>query len=89
MLSIRRLRGSETPRITQPTPCYFWNVASSLLLTEVAGDKVRPAEAGEDDRDEDPEADHAHDDGRPLRHGQVQLSPPGNLGEKTELPDMQ
>ena len=64
-------------------------MASSLLLTEVAGDKVRPAEAGEHDRDEDPEADHAHDDGRPLRHGQVQLSPPGNLGEKTELPDMQ
>ena len=65
------------------------NVASSLLLAEVAGDKVRPAEAGEDDRDENPEADHAHDDGRPLRHGQVQLSPPGNLGEKTELPDIQ
>ena len=58
------------------------NVAS-LLLTEVAGDKVRAAEAGEDDRDEDPEADHAHDDGRPLRHGQVQLSPPGNLSKDT------
>ena len=55
------------------------------MLTEVAGDKVRAAEAGEDDRDEDPEADHAHDDGRPLRHGQVQLSPPGNLGEKDRV----
>ena len=50
-------------------------VPPSLLLTEVAGDKVRAAEAGEDDRDEDPEADHAHDDARPLRHGQVQLAP--------------
>ena len=45
----------------------------------MTGDKVRPAEAGEDDRDDDPEADHAHDDARPLGHGQVQLAPPGLL----------
>ena len=50
-----------------------------LLQAEVAGDKVRAAEAGEHDRDDDPEADDAHDDGRPLRHGQVQLGPPSRL----------
>ena len=50
-----------------------------LLQAEVAGDKIWSAEAGEDDRDDDPEADDAHDDGRPLGHGQVQLGPPGLL----------
>ena len=49
----------------------------------MTGDKVRAAEAGEDDRDDDPEADHAHDDSSPLRHGQVQLAPPLHL-EKIE-----
>ena len=47
----------------------------------MTGDKVRSAEAGEDDRDEDPEAHHAHADVCPLGHGQVELAPPLHLGK--------
>ena len=47
----------------------------------MTGDKVRSAEASEDDRDEDPEAHHAHADVSPLGHGQVELAPPLHLGK--------
>ena len=51
----------------------------------MTGDEVGAAEAGEDDRDEDPEADHAHDQAGPLGHAQVELAPPRHLRRVARL----